>query len=344
MVKLPAVYLLAVQVTRASQPAGTAYNHPAVKVLKPIVIRLLVGCLSLLFISLVTFWAGHLSGDPAVIMAGEKASPETIERIRVNLGLDKPWPIQYVNYLNNAVHGEFGNSFYGTHEKVGGIIARNLPMTLRLATIAILLAALVGISFGTLAGVYQNRFQDRFVLIFSTLGVTLPNFVLAPLLVYVYCIWLNQLPQTWEIERHAPDYLYLILPVAVLAARPAAMLTRLTRASMVDTLQQEFIRTAIGKGVPPLKLVFKHALRNAILPVITAIGTSFGFLLTGSFVVERFFILPGLGFMTIESIQRRDGMVVQACILITGALFIFVNLIVDLMLPLLDPRIREAQI
>jgi peptide/nickel transport system permease protein len=225
-------------------------------------------------------------------------------------------------------------------------VRRNLPMTLITAFTAMLIAAFVGILLGTLAGVYENRFADRMVLFFSTLGVTLPAFVLAPLLVGIFANRhvLDLLPQDWESELRGPAYMYLILPVAILAARPAALLTRLTRASLIDTFQQEFIRTAVAKGVPRGRLIFRHALRNAILPVITAIGTSFGFLLTGSFVIERYFRLPGIGREAIEAIQRQDTPVIQACILLTGVMFIVVNLVVDILLPILDPRIREAQV
>lgn len=317
---------------------------------RAILLRLAIGALSLIFISFVTFVANLASpSDPALMRAGEKASLESIQRLRHEMGLDRPWPVRYLEFLENATHLDFGKSYYGTQEPVGDIIKRELPMTARTAFSAILIASIIGVLMGTAAAVYQNKITDRTILLISTLGVTIPTFVLAPILVYIYCSQLNQLPQTWEplIAKRAalgPDWLYLLLPVGVLAARPAALLTRLTRASMIDTLQQEFIRTAIAKGVPPLRLVFRHALRNAILPVITAIGTSFGFLLTGSFVVERFFTLPGIGGETIDAIQRGDLPVVQACILVTGALFIAVNLIVDLLLPILDPRIREAQI
>ncbi len=311
---------------------------------KAISLRILFGLLSLLFISFVTFVANAAAPDAAVVLAGEKATPETVERIRHNMGLDKPWPIRYVRSLNDTVHGEFGTSYYGIKEPVRDILARDIPMTLRLAFCAMLVAAIVGILLGTIAAVFQNRFGDRMVLTFSTLGVTLPNFVLGPLLVYIFCLKLDQLPQSWEVTRVVPDSYYLILPVVVLAMRPGALLTRLTRVSMIETLQQEFIRTAIAKGVPRGSLIFRHALRNAILPVITSIGTSFGFLLTGSFVVERFFILPGLGRETIEAIQTGNTPVLQACILLTGAMFIVVNLLVDILLPILDPRIRESQI
>jgi peptide/nickel transport system permease protein len=316
-----------------------------VRLARAILLRLAIGVLSLIFISFVTFVADMFApGDPAVVRAGEKASLETVQRIRHEMGLDRPWPMRYVSFLANAAKGDFGTSYYGTQEPVSDILKRDVPMTARTAFSAILLSSIIGILLGTLAAVYQSRAADRGILLLSTLGVTVPTFVLAPILVYIYCLQLNQLPQTWAVQRVAPDWMYLLLPVAVLAGRPTALLTRLTRASMIDTLQQEFIRTAIAKGVPPMRLIFRHALRNAVLPVITAIGTSFGFLLTGSFVVERFFVLPGLGSETIAAIQRGDTPVIQACILLTGAMFIFVNLLVDVILPLLDPRIREAQI
>jgi ABC-type dipeptide/oligopeptide/nickel transport system permease component len=176
------------------------------------------------------------------------------------------------------------------------------------------------------------------------LGVTLPNFVLAPILVYIFAVKLDMLPTTWESDLRAPEWMYLLLPVVVLSLRPTALITRLTRASMIETLKQEFIRTAIAKGVPRFRLVTKYALRNAILPVITSIGTTFGFLLTGSFVAERVFTIPGVGSETIEAILRKDVPVIQGCVLATGIMFVVINTIVDLLLPILDPRIREAQV
>jgi peptide/nickel transport system permease protein len=155
---------------------------------------------------------------------------------------------------------------------------------------------------------------------------------------------MGYLPGDANAGRNAPEIYSLILPVVVLAARPMALLTRLTRASMIDTLQQEFIKTATAKGVPPMRLIFKHSLRNAILPVISAIGVNFGFLLTGSFVVERVYAMPGLGSLAIEAVMQRNNPVIQGTVLTVGALFIGMNLLVDIILPILDPRIREAQI
>jgi ABC-type dipeptide/oligopeptide/nickel transport system permease component len=317
-----------------------------VRLAKAILLRLLFGALSLLFVSFVTFVADEIApGDAATVRAGEKQSdPGYMTRLRAEMELDKPMLVRYGKYIGGVVRGDFGESYYGTREQVSSIVMRNLPMTLKTATMAILLAALIGITLGTFAAVKENRAGDRTVLIFSTLGVTIPNFVLAPLLVWLFALQFDILPLTWEANLRAPEIYYLILPVFVLSLRPMAMLTRLTRASMVETMKQEFIRLAVAKGVRPFQLITRHALRNAILPVITAIGTSFGFLLTGSFVVERFFTIPGLGREAIEAIQRGDMPVVQACILVTGFLFIAINMLVDVLLPLLDPRIRESQV
>jgi ABC-type dipeptide/oligopeptide/nickel transport system permease component len=308
-------------------------------------VRIGLGMLSLLFISFVTFLSTVLApGDPAQTLAGEKATPATVMRLRHEMGLDLPWPERYVRYLADVAHGDFGRSFYGTQEPVRSILGRELPMTFRLSLIAILLASLFGVVLGTIAGVYRDRWPDRAVLFFSTLGVTAPNFVLGPLLVWVFYLKLNNLPERWDGRLPLPEWEYFILPVTILAMRPGAMLTRLTRASMIETLQQEFIRTAVAKGVPRGRLILVHGLRNAILPVVTAIGTNAGYLLTGSFVVETMFSMPGIGQETIESITKRDYPVIQACILVTGFLFIAINLLVDMILPVLDPRIRESQV
>jgi peptide/nickel transport system permease protein len=316
-----------------------------VNLVKAILLRLASGVVTLLFISLVTFIASDAApGDPARYVAGEKATEEQYQRIREQMGLNKPLPVRYGKYLSDLSHGDWGKSYSGTHEPVADTLKRTVPTTARVALLAILLASACGITLGTIAALRENKLADRGILTLSTLGVTLPNFVLAPILVLIFAIKLDKLPVGWEDPLRGPLWMYLILPVFVLSLRPMALLTRLTRASMVETLRQEFIRTAIAKGVPPFRLVTKYALRNAILPVITAIGTTFGFLLTGSFVVERFFLLPGVGSTTIEAILRNDPPVIMACVLVTGIMFVIINTIVDALLPLLDPRIREAQV
>jgi len=246
--------------------------------------------------------------------------------------------------MGHAVQGDFGKSYYGTQEPVSDTLKANLPTTVTIASAAIVLAAFFGILLGTVAAVWENRGADRTILIFSTLGITIPNFVLAPMLGLILAVNMKLLPLNYDPLLSEALWRYLLLPIVVLSLRPMTMLTRLTRASMVETLKQEFIRLAIAKGLPPFKVIVKHGLRNAILPVITAIGTSFGFLLTGSFVVERAFTLPGIGRAAIEAIQQGDMPVVQACILVTGFLFILINLVVDISLPILDPRIRESAV
>jgi ABC-type dipeptide/oligopeptide/nickel transport system permease component len=317
-----------------------------VRLAKAIVLRLLYGLISLFFIVFVAFIADEMApGDAATVLAGEKATPMQVQILRHNMGLDRPWPTRFGEMLVKLSHGDLGDSLVRAgHEPVSNVIKGTLPLTALNAGLAMLLAILIGVTLGTMAGVWENRFGDRAILLFSTLGVTLPNFVLAPILVYIFALRMDVLPQTWAVNRVAPIYYYLLLPVVVLSLRPMALLTRLTRASMIETMNQEFIRLAIAKGVPSGRLIFVHALRNAILPVFTAIGTSFGFLLTGSFVVERFFTIPGMGSTAIEAITNTDGPVIIGTIIVSGFLFIAVNLIVDLVLPLIDPRIREAQI
>jgi peptide/nickel transport system permease protein len=311
-------------------------------------LRLLYGVASLVFISLVTFLADEIApGDAALVRMGEKNfTQERYEALKKDMGLDRPWPVRYGEYVWNVAQGDFGDSYYGTRDPVTKILKTVLPISIQLAFLAILLASAVGILLGTIGAIYENRAADRFVLSLSTLGVTIPNFVLAPVLAYFFAIKLGMLPLTWEPESmmDAPKFYYLILPVVVLAARPMATLTRLTRASMVDTLNQEFIRLGVAKGIPPLRLYIKHGLRNAILPVLTGIGTSFGYLMTGSFIVETAFLIPGIGHEAINAIQKGDMPVIMACVIVTGFLFITVNLIVDVFQQLIDPRIRESQV
>lgn len=311
------------------------------KLFKALTARAVYAFVSLFVISFITFIANEAMPDPAIAVAGDKASLETVQRIRENLGLNKPWYIRYGTYLSKATHGDFGTSYFGTKEDVSDIIKRSLPTTILLAGWAIILATVIGVFLGVIAALFQNGPPDRAALLVSTLFVTVPNFLLAPLLVLLFSLKLGWLPINWDTDSNWKAY---VLPICVLAARPTAMLTRLTRAAVVDTFQQEFVRLAVAKGVPPARLLFRHVLRNSSLPVVTAIGTNFGLLLTGSFVTETYFTLPGLGRQTITAITQGDGPTIQACVLLTGALFILVNLIVDIILPLLDPRIREAQI
>jgi peptide/nickel transport system permease protein len=308
--------------------------------------RALYGVVSLFFLSLVTFLIDEVApGDAAMVRMGDKNfTQERYERIKHEMGLDRHWTIRYGEYVGNAVQGDFGESYYGTREPVSEILGSALPMTLRLAVPAIILASFFGIIFGTIAAIKENRPADSGILALSTFGVTIPNFVMAPIMVYIFAHQLDKLPTSWEVPLRGPMAFYLVMPVIIMAARPMATLTRLTRASMIETLQMEFIKLARAKGVPPWRLYMVHGLRNAILPVITAIGTSFGFLLTGSFIVETYYIMPGMGFEAINAIQKGDAPVIMACVMMIGTIFIIVNTVVDLIQPMIDPRIREAQV
>lgn len=306
--------------------------------------RLIWAIPTLVFITLVTFAAGYFAPrDPATLKAGEKSDAATIARIRKEMGLDRPFLVRYGEYVGNAIQGDLGNSLYGKATPVTETLLEGLKNTGRLAALAILVAAMIGITFGGIAAIWRNRWPDRILVMFSTFGICVPNFVLAPVMVYLFSLQLGVLPVSWSeqgIRENGLIY-YLILPVLILSLRPAALITRLTRAGMVETLSQDFIRTAFAKGVPFWRVMIVHALRNSLVPIVTAIGTTFGFLLTGSFIIETAFSIPGLGLSSIQAINRSDYPVIQGTVLLFAVMFIIVNLVVDLLLPILDPRIRE---
>jgi peptide/nickel transport system permease protein len=312
-------------------------------VLKAVGIRLLWAIPTLIFITFLTFIIGEAApGDAATVRAGEKASAETIAFLREEMGLNRPLGVRYVEFVKNAAVLDFGESWYPPYHPVRETLMEGMQQTGLLALLAIILAMMLGITLGVIAAINHNRVMDRASVTFSTLGICIPNFVLAPILAYLFAIKLGWLPLTWENNRTESIVYYLALPVLILSLRPAAIITRLTRAAMIDTLSQEFIRTAFAKGVPYWRVIFKHAFRNSLVPIMTAVGTSFGYLLTGSFIVESFFRIPGLGLRSIGSIYQGDYPVVQGTVLLFAVLFIFVNLIVDIFLPLLDPRVREV--
>lgn len=297
--------------------------------------RLLLLFPTLLFISALTFLIGFFApGDPIEILAGEKADPAAIERVRKLYGLDQPLHVQYLRFLSQAARLDFGISYYN-QRPVGEVIRSGFPATSLLACCAILIAVLIGIPLGIIAAWFQERLVDRLAIVIALLGVTVPNFVLAPLFVYVFSLSIGWFPVAgwggWE---------YVVLPSFVLAARPTAMVARLSRTAMLEVLSQDYIRTAFAKGLTPWQVLWKHAFRNALLVILTGIGNSFGFLLTGSFIVETAFGVPGLGYKSVQAIQQRDYPVIQATTLLFATLFVLVNLLVDILYTRLDPRIR----
>ena len=300
--------------------------------------RVGLALLSIWAVCTITFFIAFLApGDPAELAAGQHSDPVTIAHVRHEFGLDKPPLTRYGLYLWDAAHGDLGKSYY-TREPVTDFLKRGLPNTALLATTAILLALVVGVAVGLAAALRPNSFLDRFLMSSVLVGVTLPNFVLGPLLILVFALKLGWLPVAgWG------DWSNLILPSVVLAARPAALIGRMTRASMLETLRQDYIRTARAKGLSPTTVLIKHALKNAFLPVLTTAGVSFGYLLSGSFVVETIFTVPGVGYQSINSLFQRDYSVIQGTTLLLAVVFVATNLVIDLLYAVLDPRVKAME-
>lgn len=291
--------------------------------------------LSIWAVLTITFFIAYLApGDPIEQMMGQHSNPAVLAAARHAAGLDKPPLVRYGLYLWHFLHGDLGKSYY-TGEPITAFLARSLPNTFELAIAAIVLAMVVGIVIGLIAALKPNTFLDRFLMFSVLTGVSVPNFVLGPILILIFALKLGWLPVAgWG----GPEY--VVLPAIVLGARPAALIARMTRSSMLETLKQDYIRTARAKGLAPLVVLVKHALRNAFLPVLTTVGVSFGYLLAGSFVVETIFTVPGVGFASIDALSKRDYTLIQGTTLVIAVVFVVVNLVIDLLYAVLDPRIK----
>lgn len=299
--------------------------------------RILLAIVTVWAVCTITFFVASLApGDPVALAAGQHSDPATLARVRHELGLDLPLGIRYLHYLRDTAHGNLGTTFQD-HLPVRDVIAREIPVTAQLATAAILTALVIGVIVGILASLKPNSFGDRLLTTSLLAGVSVPNFVLGPILIILVPKLGLDIPTTgWG------DPANFILPTLVLAARPAALIGRMTRSSMIETLAQDYIRTARAKGLGPARILFRHALKNALLPVLTTAGVSFGYLLSGSFVVETVFRAPGVGFDSIQSLTARDYPLIQGTTLVFATMFVLVNLVVDLLYTFLDPRVRVA--
>jgi peptide/nickel transport system permease protein len=281
-------------------------------------------------------------GDPAAIIAGEHAAPEDIERIRDSLGLDRPFLVRFAAWLWQVVQGDLGISIF-TNMPVSALIAQRLEPTLSLLILAVVLSAAVAVPLGVLAAWKHGRLADRALMVVSVLGFSTPVFVVAYVLAYLLASVLNLLPVQGYQPLSAglwPFLQHLILPALALALAYIALIARVTRASMLEVLSQDYVRTAKAKGVMPRAILFRHALKNAAVPVITVIGLGVATLIGGAVVTETVFAIPGLGRLTVDAILHRDYPVIQGVVLLFSFAYVLVNLGVDLLYTLFDPRIR----
>jgi len=285
-------------------------------------------------VSIVTFTLLRLSGDPAVAMAGEGATAKDVEYVRQHYGFDRPLPVQYAHWASKALRGDFGESYY-MKVKVSEVLFERLPVTMILGALALTFAVVLSIPLGVLAAIRPNSPIDRFALTLAVVGQALPSFFFALILILFLGVKWRLLPISGS-----DSWLNFIMPAIALGyyATPAFM--RLTRAGMLDVLSSDYIRTARAKGLRPVKVLFKHALRNAIIPVVSLAAVQLGFMLGGSIVIETIFSLNGVGRLAWQSIQRSDFEMMQAIVLVIACLYIVLTYIADLLNAYLDPRIR----
>ena len=300
-----------------------------------IVRTLLLSLITLFGVSVLIFLMLRvLPGDPARVLAGLNASEEQVARLREELGLDQGLLAQYWNFLTGVVTGDLGTSAR-TSRPVSSEIAVRLPATLILAVLATVIGSVVGITAGVIAAVRRNSVLDHVISSVAMMGVSMPVYWLGLLLILLFAVTLGWLPAAGSGEP-----LSIVLPAVTLAAFSTALVSRMTRASMLEVLGQDYIRTAEAKGAPPTTVIIRHALRNAFIPILTVISLQFGALLGGAVLTETVFGWPGIGRLLVDSIGARDFAVVQGIVLVYAAAFIILNVIVDVLYVVVDPRIR----
>jgi peptide/nickel transport system permease protein len=297
----------------------------------------------LLVVAIIVFLMLRLTpGDPAANIAGDAATSEDIAQLTVKLGLDKPLLVQFGIYMKNMLTGDFGESFY-YKRSVMSMVADGVEPTLSLALFTIVIACLIAVPIGTLAAYKQGSWIDRIIMGFSVIGFSVPVFVIGYILIYVLSVKLEWFPvQGYQhIAEGIGGWAYrLILPASALSVIFIALIARMTRTSVLEVLNEDYVRTARAKGLPQRKVLLKHALRNAAVPIVTVIGIAIAVLISGVVVTESVFVIPGLGLLTLDAIQGRDYPTVQALIIVFAVVYVAINLIIDLIYTILDPRIR----
>ncbi|HFK1474873.1 TPA: nickel ABC transporter permease [Bacillus paranthracis] len=273
-------------------------------------------------------------GDPALLIAGEGASKETFEQIRHQLGLDKPFIMQYFSYIGNILQGDFGVSIRSNRPVLDEVLIR-LPITIELALCSIVITVVIGMIAGIISATKQYSWTDVSIMIIALLGVSLPSFWFGLMLIFYFSVQIQIFPVSgWG------TWMHMVLPALTLGASGAAIVARMTRSSMLDVIRQDYIRTARAKGVKERVVIYKHALRNALIPVITVVGLQFGALLGGTVLVESVFAINGLGRLIVDAIRMRDLPMLQGGVLIASVIFVLVNLIVDILYRHFNKRIE----
>ncbi len=285
-------------------------------------------------ISLITFSLLHMFRDPVLILLPPEATKEEVETLRREMGLDRPLAVRYVKFLSGMVRGDFGKSFVAQRPALSLVLER-MPMTLWLAASGLLLAIIISIPLGVVAAVRRNRLPDHSASIFAVLGQAMPLFWLDIMLIIIFAVKLRLLPASG-----AGSYRHIVLPAAGIAVSLLPILMRLTRSRMIEILSQDYIRTARAKGLREGTVLFRHALRNALIPVVTILGFQFGMLLGGAVITETIFAWPGVASLVVESIFNSDFPVVQAAVALFALLIVFANLITDVTVAWLDPKTR----
>ena len=300
------------------------------------VLKRLLGLLpTLLIVGVLVFLFVHLlPGDPARLAAGPDAGPETVQLVRQDLGLDKPLPQQFLNFFGNMLQGDFGRSIR-TKRAVAAEIGERMFPTFMLTVTSMVWAVIFGMGIGIVSAVWRNRWPDRVGMALAVSGISFPAFALGMLLMQVFSVELGWLPTIG-----ADSWRHYVLPSITLGAAVAAVMARFTRASFIEVIQEDFVRTARAKGLPEKSVLFKHCLRNALIPVVTMMGLQFGFLLGGSIVVEAVFNWPGLGRLLVDSVNMRDYPVIQVLVLLFSLEFLLINLVVDVLYGFINPTIR----
>jgi peptide/nickel transport system permease protein len=298
--------------------------------------RLAVGILVALTVLVLAFLLTRLSGDLAISIAGPQATQTDIEIVRKAYGLDRPLYVQFFNWVGRAAVGDLGESYF-FKDKVANLIAKRMPITMTLGLVGLGLALLISIPLGVLAAVREGTWVDRVVTLVTMIGQAMPSFWLGLILMIVFGLYLGWLPisgtGSWQ---------HYVMPGTVLAFTAVPALTRLTRSGMMEALSSDYIRTARAKGLQRSSIIFKHALRNAAIPVVSIAAVQLGFMLGGSIVTESVFALHGVGFLAWESIGKNDFPVVQAVVLILAVIYIVLTLAADILNAVLDPRLRSA--